>query len=166
MKIGSFVGKKSVSLAKNEINEFVTNIKKGVEQLNFVKLNKMNVEETDNSLNITISFKKPNTMRDSYGNCYKPNYIVVQVRKSLGYDENVCGKFYEWKDGYEPTLDIQSYSTNINMIGDYRKKYCRNVEHRVGIIPTDYQYGTEMTDFDIVKAFEKIRMYLLYSSEK
>ena len=164
MKIGTFVGQKCVTLNDKEIIFFRDAISKAfheyLETLGFgISILKSN---TKYGAYYQIPFNASNkiVMRDSDGDCFIPKYVSILAGREMGYDEAKCGRFYEWKDGFKPILDISSYNITIDLIGDFRGYRRRNIERNVGITRTTYKYGTELIDVEPNEGFARIAKYL------
>ena len=164
MKIGSFVGKQGISLNNEDFEFFKNSVKSAFDEFlsQFPFSEPIIIEDGEYGTTYKIPFKESSIVmrNNSDGACFVPKYIIVCMRKAVGYDENKCGKFYEWKDGYKPTLDMSSYSLNINMMGDWRGYRRHNIERGVGITRTTYLYGTELSDVFPTDGILKIARYL------
>lgn len=157
MKVGSFVGVNGTSLNKDEISAIKRSINDGFNTYlsNIPNVCGVNISaEKDYSKSISIyavvHFRDFCVMRHCNGDCFIPHCIRVNVYKQNGYDES--------KD--VPRNEMSSYSLKVDMIGDYRRYRCRNIQNSVGITPTTYEYGTELSDLDIPNAFSKIATFL------
>lgn len=164
MKIGTFVGTQGITLNNDEFEFFKKSVKSAfntfLSQFQFDE--PIIIEKDEYGVEYKIPFKKSGVvMRNiSDGACCVPKYISIRMDKSIGYDENKCGKCYEWKDGYKPTLDMSSYSLTIDMIGDWRGYRKHYIERNVGITRTTYLYGTELSDVCPTDGISKIARYL------
>lgn len=164
MKLGTFVGKECVSLNDKEIIFFCDAISKAFHEylgtLGFgVPMLKTN-SKYGVYYQIPFNASDKIVMRDSDGDCFIPKYVSIRAGREMGYDEAKCGRCYEWKDGFEPILDISSYDITINLIGDFREYRRHNVERNVGITRTTYKYGTELIDVEPNDGFAEIAKYL------
>jgi hypothetical protein len=164
MKIGTFVGQQGISLNNDEFEFFKSSVKSAFDEFlsQFQCDEPIIIEDGEYGAKYKIPFSESNVVlrNNSDGACFVPKYIIVSMSKSIGYDENKCGKCYEWKDGYKPTLDMSSYSLTIDMMGDYRGYRKRCVWRGVGITQTTYLYGTELSDVLPTDGICKIARYL------
>ena len=87
------------------------------------------------------------------------DFIMLDIIKQCGYLEREYGRFYEWKDGFQPPYDKTSFQCRIDIIGNSRNYRCKNV-YRGGIGQTQFTYGTEIEDLEISKGIEYIKNYL------
>lgn len=158
MKVGSFVGVNGTSLNDGEISAIKRNINDGFNTYlsnipNVCGVNISAEKDYSNSISIyaVVHFSELCVMRHCNGDCFIPHCIRVNVYKQNGYDESV-----------EDVLrnEMSSYSLKVDMIGDYRRYRCRNIQNSVGITQTSYDYGTELSDLDIANAFSKIATFL------
>lgn len=161
MKLGTFVGKGSMTLGKDEREKFINKIKHILGVLFPNDKYEINEDTGYITFRVYLDYK---TRRDRKGNTYMPKYIRMTFRKSYGYDEAVVGKFYEWEEGFVPEYNVTSFSCTTDLIGHYRRYRARNVETFVGITQTNYQYGTEFEDFDFYAPLGAIASYISCST--
>lgn len=167
MQVGSFVGRKGLSLNSEEIEMISSNIKNCYDAYlseipNIGELSITTEKDYSDAIVVKaiVPFKGNCVMRHCDKDCYVPQEIRIVARKKLGYDESKCGKVYEWEEGYEPKLDMTSYSIDIDLMGDFRKYRGRIIERGVGITQTTYEYGTELYDILATSGIMKIARYL------
>lgn len=164
MKVGSFVGKKGMSLNSEEIEIISSNIKNCYDAYlseipNIGEL--IITTEKDYSdaivLDAIVPFKEDWVMRHCDKDCYVPKEIRIVARKKLGYDE---AKHNVNRRSDDCPLDMTSYSIDINLMGDFRKYHGRIIERGVGITQTTYEFGTELCDIIATSGIMKIARYL------
>lgn len=169
MKLGSFVGKGTISLNDTEVANIIRTIDENINnKFGFVdySIEHYEVQSYDNerTISVKVVFTDGKTRRDSEGNSYLPKYIRISVRKQKGYDSKVYGQFYDWEEGFVPPYDQHSYSATIDLMGLYRRYRAKNIEEGVGITRTSYEYGTELSDLDFEGAIRKIASYMSHST--
>lgn len=163
MKIGTFVGCNTLDLS----NEEVENLRSRFEQalaLHFPESKPTITVERDNKLigfnHVLIRAKgvmdnqpyrvmcKGDDWFIRRKDCIQPTgEITILFYKQNGYNEAVTGPFYEWEAGYQPKLDIESYSAAMSWHGKhrtYRRRYTDGLE-----IKDSSTYGTELKDLEI-----------------
>lgn len=172
MLLGTFVGQGYVSMNEEEMQFCRETINKAFKEnfnfdlidFGFEEIKDAKSYDDERIFEVKVSFNKEITLRDSHGNAYIPKYIRISVSKQKGYDQNEVGVFNTWAEGFKPKLDKQSFSCNINLIGHYRGYRCKNVALYVGIVPSHYAYGTELTDLLLEYSFDTISDYMEHSS--
>lgn len=174
MKLGTFVGQESVTLTLNEINEVKKEIKAAIKQhlsdlennLEYTILYQENeTYDHKKKFNVFINFKNEVFLRDRHRNLIKPSMIMLEFRKEKGYDEAEVGRFYTWPKGFKPKYDKTSYECHVNLFGDCRLYKHRHISQGIGLTATDFQYGTEIEDFDFFKGLKHIANYLNSSTK-
>lgn len=169
MKVGTFVGKGTISLTDDEIKIVMDRV---VPYFNnwFKDLPikfKMDVKtslsyDKERIINIAFIVLGEHTFIDTHRTKFVPTYISISLRKQKGYDENVYGRFYEWKDGFVAPCHMTSYSGEIDLKGYERRYKCRNILH-TDLIKCEYQFGTELEDIHFEERLNKIYNYLKLS---
>lgn len=168
MKIGTFVGKEFV-LPTSEEQDYVENIINKVMNNSFsnphYKIEKRVSDFTKSVIFDVVGQFDKTEYRDREGNTYLPTHIRVSFHKNNGYDEKVYGKPWELRErGITPPYDITSFSCSVDFFGHFRAYRRRTTDTFVGITPTNYSYGTELTDLDCEMGLRNISNYFYHSS--
>lgn len=162
MKEGSFVGKGCLKLSKEEIKAIKAQFKLisfsiPIEEIKW-KLTP-SYDKKGDMLCAFVSLKQEMRRSNKTNDLFCVDFIKLDVIKQYGYLEREHGRFYEWKDGFQPPYDKTSFQCRIDIIGNSRNYRCRNI-CRGGIGQTQFTYGTEIEDLEISKGIEYVKIFL------
>lgn len=150
MKLGTFVGQQSVTVTPEEMKYVNDEIQKVFGQVPSVEFRKTDIESSASQTTFKIyTNTSDNNYRTKSRDLVNPCYVKISLFSRYGYDEAVYGKSHTWNEGFVPPYDIHSYFITFDIIGNIRKKHCKNTSNMVGITHTIYNYGTELDDLNI-----------------
>lgn len=171
MKVGTFVGRNTISLTDEEIKSITDKVIPYANDLFKSLPIKFKIEIKENKsydderiLDIYFNVKGKHTFIDEDKMKFVPTDIHIAIRKQIGYDEQVYGRFYEWKDGFVAPSHMSSYSGKIDLYGYYRRFRGKSIHH-ASLTNNPYQYGTELNDINFYGCLNTIFKFIFYSTE-
>lgn len=164
MKLGTFVGKKTIAFSAEE-KAYIENTVKAFFEKNYPSV-KYNIEIKNsmaglNGICIFVHmFDKVRNYRDSNNNLVNPQYINMLFYKSIGYDEAVTGPFYKWPEGFKPEYNISSFSLSAHVNGHERGYKRKNIYYHTNLGKNHYVFDTELSELEIDNTLSAMSKYI------